>query len=55
MTGARRLSSIEEQVTMATHEIPELDREGLRQFGLTTGGIVAVLFGVVLPWLFDLD
>ena len=40
---------------MATHEIPELDREGLRHFGLTTGGIVALLFGLVLPWLFDLD
>ena len=36
---------------MATHLIPELDRKGLRDFGLTTGGIVAVLFGLLLPWL----
>lgn len=34
-------------------EIPELDRPGLRRFGLTTGAIVAALFGVLLPYLFD--
>jgi hypothetical protein len=33
------------------HEIPVLDAKGLRRFGLTTGAIVAVLFGVLLPWL----
>jgi len=26
----------------------------LRSFGLSTGAIVAVLFGVLLPWLWDL-
>jgi hypothetical protein len=31
-------------------EIPELDSAGLRKFGLTTGAILAGLFGVVLPW-----
>ena len=31
--------------------IPELDRKGLRSFGLTTGGLVAALFGVLLPLL----
>ncbi len=31
--------------------IPELDRKGLREFGLTTGGIVAGLFGLLMPWL----
>lgn len=36
-------------------EIPELDRKGLREFGLVTGGIVAVLFGLVLPWLFNFN
>lgn len=36
---------------MVTHSIPELDRKGLRHFGLTTGGIVAGLFGIVVPWL----
>jgi len=35
------------------HEIPELDKNGLRKFGLTTGAIVATLFGLLLPWLFD--
>ena len=38
---------------MVTDSIPELDRKGLRDFGLTTGGIVAGLFGVALPWLLD--
>ena len=33
--------------------IPELSRNGLRQFGLVTGGIVAVLFGLFLPWILD--
>lgn len=34
-------------------QIPELDGPGLRKFGFTTGGIVAVLFGVAFPWLFE--
>jgi len=34
-------------------EIPELDRKGLREFGFTMGGIVAVLFGLALPWLLN--
>ena len=33
--------------------IPELDKKGLRQFGLTTGAIVAVLFGLFFPWVFN--
>ncbi len=33
--------------------IPELDRRGLREFGLVTGGIIAGLFGLLLPWLLD--
>jgi hypothetical protein len=37
----------------ATHLIPELDRKGLRDFGLLTGGIVAALFGVFFPWLLE--
>lgn len=36
-----------------TDSIPELDRAGLRSFGVNTGCILAVLFGVVLPWLFN--
>ncbi len=35
------------------HPIPVLDRKGLREFGLVTGGIVAVLFGLFFPWLLD--
>ena len=35
------------------HPIPELDSGGLRRFALSTAAIVAVLFGLLLPWLFD--
>ena len=40
-------------MAMADHEIKELDRRGLREFGLTTGAIVAVLFGLFFPWLLE--
>ncbi len=40
-------------MTDSAHEIPDLDRKGLREFGLTTGGIVAGLFGLFFPWLLD--
>ena len=33
------------------HPIPELDRKGLREFAFVTGGILAVLFGLLFPWL----
>jgi hypothetical protein len=33
------------------HEIPPLDAPGLRRFALTTGAIVVLLFGGLLPWL----
>lgn len=36
------------------HSIPRLDRKGYRDFGLTTGAIVVVLFGVGIPFLFGL-
>ena len=35
------------------HTIPVLDRKGFRDFGLVTGAIVAVLFGLFFPWLLD--
>ena len=35
------------------HVIPELDAKGYREFALTTGGIVAGLFGLFFPWVFD--
>ena len=36
-------------------EVAELDRAGLRRFALTTGGLVALLFGWLLPWLFGFN
>ena len=36
-------------------EIPELDSKGLREFGLVFGSIISLLFGLILPWLFDLS
>jgi hypothetical protein len=33
------------------HEIPQLDRDGLRRFGLVTGGLVAAVFGLAIPYL----
>jgi hypothetical protein len=38
---------------MTEHVIPDLDRKGLREFGLVTGGIVAGLFGLFFPWLLE--
>jgi hypothetical protein len=32
---------------------PELDRKGYREFGLTTGAIVAGLFGLFFPFILD--
>ena len=32
--------------------IPKLDKKGYRDFALTTGGVIAVLFGAFLPWVF---
>ena len=37
------------------HKIPELDRAGLREFALVTSGVIVGLFGLFLPWLFDLN
>ena len=38
---------------MSQQEIPELDPKGLRQFGLILGGILAVVFGLLLPWKWE--
>jgi len=36
---------------MSQHEIPELDTKGLIQFGLMLAGVLALVPGVLLPWL----
>ena len=36
-------------------EIPKLNKQELRKFGLTTGAIFAVLFGFVLPLIWRVD
>ncbi|ACK67423.1 conserved hypothetical protein [Rippkaea orientalis PCC 8801] len=33
------------------YEIPKLDKKGLRDFGVLTGSIIAILFGLILPLL----
>ncbi len=33
--------------------IPDIDHKGLREFGIVTGAIIAILFGLFFPWLFD--
>jgi len=40
-------------MTISNSQIPELDRKGLRTFGLVTGFIVAGLFGLFFPWVFE--
>ena len=35
------------------HMIPELDRKGLREFGLTTGAVVVAIFGLFFPWMLE--
>ena len=37
------------------HAIPELDRKGLREFGLTTGIAIVVIFGLFFPWILERD
>lgn len=36
---------------MTTHQIPPIDKKGLRDFGLIVGGIFAGIFGLLLPLL----
>jgi hypothetical protein len=37
------------------NKIPELDRKGLREFGITTGAVIVAVFGMFFPWLLELD
>lgn len=32
-------------------KVPALNRQGLKKFGFTMGIIIAILFGLILPWL----
>lgn len=34
---------------MSDHEIRKLDDKGLREFGLLLGGLIAVIFGFIIP------
>jgi hypothetical protein len=38
-----------------TNTIETLDAAGYRKFGLVSGAIVVVLFGLAIPWLFSLN
>jgi hypothetical protein len=40
---------------MLHQDIPELDTNGLRQFGLMMGGILTLVFGFLLPWMWHWD
>jgi len=40
-------------MTLPESDIPELDRSGLRRFGIATGGIIAAIFGILLPYFLD--
>ena len=35
------------------HTIPELDSKGLRKFAITMCIIICILFGVIIPYLFE--
>ena len=39
---------------MNSETLKTLDDRELRKFGLSTGGIIGVLFGLVIPWIWDL-
>lgn len=39
---------------MNAADIPTLDRRGLRNFGLQLAGLIAGVFGLLLPWLWGL-
>ena len=36
-----------------THQMMEINKKGLREFGVVTGAIVVGLFGLLLPWLLN--
>ena len=42
-------------VPMNSETRTKLDDKELRNFGLSTGGIIGVLFGLAIPWLWNLN
>lgn len=38
---------------MKVETIQDLDSRGLRRFGIMTGAIIGLLFGVLLPWIWE--
>ena len=38
---------------MIVNKIPDIDTKGLREFAIVTGSIIAIIFGLFLPWIFD--
>lgn len=40
---------------MMNLEFNKLDKKTLRNFGLITGTIISILFGLLLPWVFSHD
>ena len=38
-----------------TFAVEKLDAGGYRKFGLVTGAIILVLFGLLIPWVFDFN
>lgn len=47
--GRKNLNWIREK--NMTHTIPELDRKGLRQFGLLAACFIVGVFGLLFPWI----
>lgn len=40
---------------MNTKQIPELDAGGLRKFAFSSGVLVVILFGLLIPWVFGFN
>jgi hypothetical protein len=52
MAGGRQVAgTVRARLIETAKSIPEPDRRDLRRFGLIMGGAVAVLFGLLVPWL----
>ena len=52
---SRNYRKLKNRIMSISRNIPELDRRGLRQFVWIFSGVVAVLFGIIVPLLFNRD